>query len=172
MLENVRIHERKGNRRGGLPIYAAFLSLAVFFSFKIPQSGYSAVWVGWKSTDLVLFLVILAVAEVACWGAMKGLDVAERRIQLTSVSERNVKGTAVKASETVLTRRNIISVFFAIFCSWLPFFLSFYPGNLSPDSYSSIHQALSEITSSAHPVLFTLMVRACLKMGLFCSKMI
>lgn len=49
----------------------------------------------------------------------------------------------------------------------MPFFLAFYPGNISGDSFSSIYQALSHITSTAHPVLFTLLVKVTLKTGLF-----
>lgn len=53
-----------------------------------------------------------------------------------------------------------------ILMAWLPFFLAFYPGNLSPDSYSSIHQAINQINSTAHPVLFTLLVKLCVQTGL------
>lgn len=57
-------------------------------------------------------------------------------------------------------------IFVLILMAWLPFFLAFYPGNLSPDSYSSINQALTWISSTAHPVLFTLLVKLCLWIGL------
>ncbi len=152
-----KIRKREENRYG-LPLFGILLSLAIFFSLKIPQSGYSAVWTGWKNTDVILFGVILIITECGSYAAMHGLDLEAKATKATK---------AVKAAKALAGRQDSIFAFLAIFCSWFPFFLAFYPGNLSPDSYSSIYQALNQITSTAHPVLFTLMVRVCLRTGLF-----
>ncbi len=52
------------------------------------------------------------------------------------------------------------------FLCWLPYFLSYYPGNLSIDSYASISQAMgTEMLSNHHPVMFTAFVKICLAVG-------
>lgn len=54
-----------------------------------------------------------------------------------------------------------------LFISWLPYFLMNYPGFLTIDSYSTIKQNFfgQEITNH-HPILFTLFVGACMRLGL------
>lgn len=53
-----------------------------------------------------------------------------------------------------------------IFICWLPYFLLYFPGNLTSDSYSSISQAIgAEMLSNHHPVMFTVLVKACLMLG-------
>lgn len=50
---------------------------------------------------------------------------------------------------------------------WLPYFIIYFPGNLSGDSYSSINQSIG-ITPlyNQQPVLFTLFVKVCISTGL------
>lgn len=53
-----------------------------------------------------------------------------------------------------------------IFLCWFPYFLSYYPGNLSSDSYSSISQIMgTELLNNHHPVMFTAFVKICLSIG-------
>lgn len=54
-----------------------------------------------------------------------------------------------------------------IFICWLPYFLSGYPGNIHPDSISSINQSIG-ITPlyNHHPIMFTLFVKFFINLGL------
>lgn len=68
-------------------------------------------------------------------------------------------------------RSRKITFWFAVFgvllVCWLPYFILYYPGNLTGDSYSSINQSIGITPLNNHcPVLFTLFVKACLKTGL------
>lgn len=54
-----------------------------------------------------------------------------------------------------------------IFLCWLPYFLIFYPGNLSNDSFSTLYQLSGAAPlSNHHPIMFTLFVGAVYKVGL------
>lgn len=54
-----------------------------------------------------------------------------------------------------------------IFLAWLPYFLMYYPGILTPDSLDSVNQSLGvEELKNYHPVMFTLFVKLILKIGL------
>ncbi len=54
-----------------------------------------------------------------------------------------------------------------ILLAWLPYFLSEYPGNLTPDSNSQLLQALGkEPLSNHHPFIHTLLIRGILNIGL------
>ena len=53
------------------------------------------------------------------------------------------------------------------FLGWLVYYLVFFPGSMSGDSYSSLQQALGEAElNNHHPVLFTLIVKIFVKIGL------
>ena len=58
----------------------------------------------------------------------------------------------------------VLAVF--IFISWLPYFLVYYPGFIFPDSLSSIYQALGEPLNNHHPIMYTLFIRTCLRVGM------
>jgi hypothetical protein len=61
----------------------------------------------------------------------------------------------------------LFSVSFILIC-WLPYFLSYYPGNLSADSFSTINQITGVLPmGNHHPVFFTIFVKALYTMGLF-----
>lgn len=70
-----------------------------------------------------------------------------------------------KAAVSFSKKRWGVAALLMILC-WSPYFLTYFPGNLSVDSYSSIAQAVGEeLLNNHHPVMFTAIVTACLKAG-------
>lgn len=134
----------------GFILYCAALGIAIFLSSKLGFTDYySAYWRDVSIWDVPLFLVLVTV--LCC--AITRMDMALGHANAEPVREKPDKCIRV-------------AVAVALLVSWVPVFIAFYPGNLSPDSYSSIKQALGSITSTAHPVLYTLLVRLCLRIGL------
>lgn len=65
-------------------------------------------------------------------------------------------------------KKTFFLIVFAVICSaWLPYFLIFYPGILSSDSFSHVNQFLG-ITplNNHHPVLYTLIVELFMSIGM------
>lgn len=127
-------------------IFSLCFSAAVFFSIKMPTHFQTIYWRGITLWDALLFCFIWVVTTAIFCFIQKLLD-----------------GISIKPRAGNLPTALI---FLLILMAWLPFFLAFYPGNLSADSYSSINQAITYIKSTAHPVLFTLLVKLCLQTGL------
>ena len=132
-------------------VFSFFFSLAVFFSIKMPTEFQKILWTGISTADMFWFGIIFLISLLAVALLIRGIDWINSRHKIKKAVMRIPAG----------------GIFIAIFLAWMLFFLTFYPGNLSPDSYSSIEQALGHITSTAHPVLFTLLVKVTLKSGLF-----
>lgn len=66
----------------------------------------------------------------------------------------------------VFSRKNWIIIALLMILCWCPYFLTYFPGNLSVDSYSSIAQSIGgELWNNHHPVMFTLFVKICLTVG-------
>lgn len=63
-------------------------------------------------------------------------------------------------------KRSFIITFLIIFLAWLPYFLNYYPGELSPDSMVQIYQSIfgTQLTNH-HPVLHTLLIAIPLNIG-------
>lgn len=137
-----------------LIIYAILLSLAIWGSIKIPGvTRAEDVRIELKIYELVNLFIVFLVVMLAVCVLMKILDWIEKKPRKHTSYSNGIWA---------------FPIFFAsILICWTIVFLDFYPGNLCPDSYSSINQVLGTITSNAHPVFFTLIVRACLKLGLF-----
>lgn len=131
-------------------LYTFFFSLNFLFSAKLPMQFVKIHWLGISWSDLPLYIIIFLISLVS-------IVLLNRALDWFNVRYNNEKKVYT------ISRRVTFGI---IFISWLLFFLAFYPGNLSPDSYSSIYQGLNSITSTAHPVLFTLLVRYTLKLGL------
>lgn len=127
-------------------IFSVCFSAAIFFSIKMPTDFTTVSYLGITLPDVWLFCIIWVVISAIFCVIQKLLD--DISIEL---------GTG---------KLPPLLNFILIFMAWLPFFLAFYPGNLSPDSYSSIQQAINQINSTAHPVLFTLLVKLCVQTGL------
>ena len=82
---------------------------------------------------------------------------------------RNI--TLTDENKSPATRKQCAVVFFisvfVILLAWIPYFLSEYPANLTPDSNSQLLQALSkEELSNHHPIIHTLFIRFVVKIGL------
>ena len=138
---------------GRIILYSVFsflFSLVVFFSAKMPTEFKKIFWIGISSADLFLFGIIFLISLLSIVLLNREIDWINSRHKIEKVVTRILAG----------------GIFIAIFLAWVPFFLAFYPGNISGDSFVSIYQALNHITSTAHPVLFTLLVKVTLKTGL------
>lgn len=132
-------------------LFSVFLSLAVFLSYKMPTEFKTISWNGISKSDIGVFGVMLIIVYLV----VVLLGIALDKIENYPFTESKV-----------LSKKWIGIIFATIFLMWFFPFLAFYPGNLSPDSYSSINQAMTHISSTAHPVLFTLFVKICLEIGL------
>lgn len=132
-------------------LFSVFLSLAVFLSYKMPTEFKTISWKEISKSDIGVFCVIFSIVYIA---------VVILGIALDKIENYPLRETKV------LSKKWIGFIFVMIFLLCFFPFLAFYPGNLSPDSYSSINQAMTQITSTAHPVLFTLFVKICLEIGL------
>lgn len=66
-------------------------------------------------------------------------------------------------------RKHIFWITVAVcFLAWLPMFLYLFPGVMTPDSISQMHQAMGVIPySNHHPWIHTLLIELCVKTGLF-----
>ncbi len=98
------------------------------------------------------------------WLAVSGVLLCVFPHIMKFILDRSKKHLLRKVSEFGLKRWAIRSI--AILVCWLPYFLTFYPGNGSSDSYSTILQVKGAWPlSNHHPVMFTLFVKLCLKIG-------
>ncbi len=62
--------------------------------------------------------------------------------------------------------RKLFFLFYIIFSLfWLPYLLSFAPGSVLGDSFSSIHQIMNHSLSNHHPVFYTLIIGFFMKAG-------
>lgn len=73
-------------------------------------------------------------------------------------------------SKNTQERKFSYKIFFIVFgvilLSWLPYYLSYYPGILISDSWDQISQALSGIYSNHHPVVHTWIIQGVLMAGM------
>lgn len=116
----------------------------------------------------VSLIVYSTVALILCLAG--GFLAAWNILQL--VRERKNRSWKVFTSPQISEPRSPAAVFFvttliliAIDCSIL--FLAKYPGLLTEDSISQIEQLMSGVYSNHHPYYHTMMIRACIRFGLF-----
>jgi hypothetical protein len=63
-------------------------------------------------------------------------------------------------------KRNIFIIFILLFLMWLPYFISFYPALMSPDSQFQWCQAIGKCTlTNHHPVVHTLVIKFAYMLG-------
>lgn len=132
-------------------IYSLFFSIAVFFSIKIPTQFTKVLWKDITVADTVMCLIIFLVSVFLFWFLNRALN------NLVKINQGNTEQNYILKSQYI---------YLVILLCWILFYLAFYPGNLSPDSYASIEQALHHVYSTAHPVLFTLLVKVTMQTGL------
>lgn len=128
-------------------VFSFFFSNAVLFSIKMPTDFKTIYWSKIKLTDIIMLGLIWVFST---W--------------MFCFIDKQLDGLTLK---NTLSSFSLPVVFCFIFLAWLPFYLSFFPGNISGDSYASIYQAIHRINSTAHPVLFTLLVKICVQIGLY-----
>ncbi len=75
------------------------------------------------------------------------------------------------ATEEVKTGKGDWLIFFAVIAlAWQPYYLAYYPGCFSFDSFFSVEQALGNVTlSNWQPVLYSLYLRIFIALGRFCG---
>ena len=77
-----------------------------------------------------------------------------------------VKNSGKKEQDRCFDGKKVILGALILMLCWSPYFLTFFPGNLSADSYSSISQVTGgEMLNNHHPVMFTVLVGICIKIG-------
>lgn len=54
--------------------------------------------------------------------------------------------------------------------AWLPYYLSYYPGGMSTDTFTSIYYGLSGTLSNRHPVFYNVLIGMAIKFGDFFNK--
>lgn len=70
----------------------------------------------------------------------------------------NYKTSNILLSKTI-SKKIFLSYFFIIFIAWIPYFLNYFPGSLTPDSILQINQVLGiSQLSDHHPIFHTLLV--------------
>ena len=96
----------------------------------------------------------LLAAFVLCYAAMALLSIIIDRLETWGGSGRRNK-------------RLLIFVFVLLLLAWTPYLLSFYPGGIRGDSYSSIEQIIDvgHPNDNHHPVAYTLFLGVFLKIG-------
>ena len=73
---------------------------------------------------------------------------------------------AAKTRNFLHRHRSMLLPMTVLFLCWIPYFISYYPGFILGDSCSSIRQALGlEEFSNHYPVMYTLFIRLCLRIG-------
>ena len=80
----------------------------------------------------------------------------------------------LKANNSIIKNKKIIfliSFIFIILC-WMPYFLHYYPGNLSPDSFEELEYIVNNFNnlSDHHPVLHILFIALPFKVGMALFK--
>lgn len=64
-------------------------------------------------------------------------------------------------------KKSFILCWIIIFCAWIPYFLNYFPGILTPDSIYQIEQAMGIYpVTGHHPVFHTVIVKACMSLGI------
>lgn len=66
----------------------------------------------------------------------------------------------IKEEKKTLTIKSFLIILSVMFCAWLPFLISYYPGMMSPDSLYQWCQAIGECPiTNHHPVVHTLLIK-------------
>ena len=77
---------------------------------------------------------------------------------VATLPEDKASGPIAGAGQWVRQRGVLIATFAALLLAWLPFWLSYFPGIMSPDSLSEWSQALSFHLSDYSPAIYTLFI--------------
>ena len=106
--------------------------------------------------DIALWLLLTCV----CYGLLHGMAALYRKFG--SVLLRNC-GEEVPPKKQL---RVFLLASGVIFAAWIPYLLSYVPGGLYSDSFSSLYQVLYHVFHNHHPLLFTFTVGLFVKVGM------
>ncbi len=116
-----------------------------------------AVTVAWHSTSALAGLILLLGAHsgLAFFGYMALLFVGW--LGITSLTQDSRHETS-SAGTWLLEHKMLLATFAALILAWAPFWLSYFPGIMSPDSLSAWSQALTFRLSDYSPAVYTLYI--------------
>lgn len=135
-------------------------ALAVVSSLTIVAGSkfdvYEGIFADWSIMDAFYLLFVLLFTLFAGMGIFAFLNKGNVTLFET---EQDKKG-----------RRFLLAVFLLL--AWLPYYLTFFPGNMGPDTFESIRMCLGEIPwTNHHPVLFTFLIKLVLEMTSFMGSL-
>lgn len=100
-------------------------------------------FVYWIALSVVIFVVLCNIIKF----------LYNRSITVNRIEDPNIRVWVISAG--------------ILFIAWIPYFLMYFPGILTPDSIDSIDQSMGVVAlKNYHPVMFTLFVKLILKIGL------
>ncbi len=138
------------------------ITLAILFSFIIVFGG-----IAYKLMDnreLSLFRQLLTIKNLIDFFGIFNLLFIILKNVLVYLYDFILKKTTSKINK----ERIVFALSFAIiFISWIPYFLAFYPGTITPDSMEELTTIINNFTniSDHHPVIHTLFVALPYKIG-------
>ena len=143
-------------RKRGYFVYSLISCLCIFFSIighTLEKNGN----IFWTVSYLVTTMGISILG-----GIVIGIVIAEICL---------VKKIRIRETSYEIKRINMPDAFFwflsftAIFLSWVPFFLAFYPGNCTYDIADQIRYMLSHHYNAHHPLIHTLLMEMFIRIG-------
>lgn len=105
--------------------------------------------------NLLGFFIISYTIIVIIYNKLENNKLEEKRID-------TIKSKFIKNDFMLLIGCAVL-----IFIAWIPYFVSYYPGIISPDSYSQIQQIMGDMTlSNHHPIFHTSIIGVFINIGL------
>lgn len=75
-------------------------------------------------------------------------------------------GLSSYSDKKALKKRDILICLAVFLIMWMPYLITYFPGFIFGDSLGSLYQARGDVAlNNHHPVLYTLLIRLCLKIG-------
>lgn len=161
-----RYHALSRGARIALLVFCTILSVVIMLGGHINFSGsyvgdltqnYISSYSPWDLLAVLLQLPLLWEITTMAYVAMAG----DTQPHPTASNPSDARGDAAVLPQTVC------AVALALFVLWLPYLLAYWPGYLFGDSLNSLDQALNWAPLNNHyPIAFTLLVKACLWVGI------
>lgn len=90
------------------------------------------------------------------------ISIIYSRIESYNINNHNIDNKYIKSEKSL-----IIGCALLIFVAWIPYFIAYYPGIISSDSYSQIQQVLGDIAlNNHHPIFHTAIIGIFINIGL------
>lgn len=130
-------------------IFSCLLSFVFLLGWKINYDNKSQLIAPFQPCDIIWFLllaVVILILYVAVFCALEGVKDCPKK---------------------EFRKRNIVLLSGVLLICWLPYYLTYFPANLSADSLSSIRQALDIVPLyNHHPVCYTLFLKLFIRIGM------